>query len=229
MKRAQSGLFLMTCSVMTAGCLWAYALFQGHFGENSEAHFIAEAAKRELQEEKFRRVLAENRLRDFSQDVAAVLPPEGSRRLGKVGEELREFSTQLRLPAAERLDLSGVLFGRAKDLFAEKKYDQAAKTFERMLLEYPLSRHAIEARFFLAESAYLNRDYELCLETVDFMVEQYPEHELTGFAMIRLAQISEQSNRFEEASEIYQAILGHFRHEVLLDQTRRLAQALGSK
>lgn len=226
MGKVSNGLFLVTCLSITAGLLWSYNTFQNYFGQNSEASLQAKHLEKELQAEKFRRVLAENRLQDFTQGVASVLPTNLEQNLADRGYELKQLSSSVRLPASDKMDLSGVIFERGKAFFSEKKYPMAIAQFEKLIADYPLSRHVVESNFFLAESSFLSKNFELTLSTVDRMIDQYPDNDLTGFGLIRVAQISQQSNRLEEASEIYQTILSNFRNGALVEQTRRLAKSL---
>ncbi len=99
---------------------------------------------------------------------------------------------------------------RAKKFFGEKAYDKAIREFNGLLEKYPLSQHSVEARFFIAESYFLKKDFRNSLSEIDEMVTQYPQHDLTGFILLRMGQISEYNNQAEEASEIYKTVTKKF-------------------
>ncbi len=42
------------------------------------------------------------------------------------------------------------------------------------------------------------------------MIRLYPESELTGFALLRLAKIYEGRDRIEDAADIYRSVVSHF-------------------
>jgi TolA-binding protein len=227
--KSRNGIFLTACLSITALLLLVYSQFVSYFGENSDHKVLAETYARELRQEKFKRALAESRLQDFSQEVASVLPADSQKNLAKNGYNVRSFASVVRSPAAVNLDLSGVVFERAKKSFSEKKYPEAMKEFRRLIEDYPLSPHKIEAHFLLGEAAFLSGDPKACMDVADTMVTQFPEHELTGFILIRLGQINEISNRAEEAAEIYRTVIKNFKNPVLKEQAVRMAKALDSE
>lgn len=227
--KSRDTLFLTFCLCLTAGLVWSFAVFNGYFATTSDEVLTARQTEERYKEERRQRILAENRLVDFEQAVASSLPEKTTKDLASQGYDIQNLSSVLRLPASEKLDLSGVVFERAKKSFGDKKYAQAVREFKHMIEDYPTSRYAVEAHFFLAESAFLDKNPKLCLEIVDKMVTQYPDHELTGYILLRMAQISQQNQQTEEASEIYRTVIANFKNSpALVDQAKRLAQALGS-
>lgn len=225
MKSKQT-LFLVTCAAITAGLIWVYAVFSAHFAVNPEDHARVGKIARELQREKFRRALAESRLRDFSQDVAQVLPAETKLRLAKQSREMNQLGETLREPASIPLDLSGVTFERAKKLFGDKKYPEAIGEFRKLIETFPLSPHVIESHFLLGEASYLSGHAKECVDTVDTMVTHFPDNDLTGFLLLRMGQISEHESRVEEANEIYHIVEKNFKTPALKEQARKMARAV---
>ena len=65
------------------------------------------------------------------------------------------------------------------------------------------------------------------LDVIDQMMAQFPQHELTGFIMLRMGQILQIRNRVEEASEVYRLVGHNFpsNHE-LVSQAGVLAHGL---
>ena len=66
----------------------------------------------------------------------------------------------------------------------------------------------------------------LVTEVIDEMVLQFPDHELTGFILLRLGQISEHNNQIEEAQEIYRTVANHFPQKPLKQQALVLLKSL---
>ena len=136
----------------------------------------------------------------------------------------------MRTPASdEALDLSPALYERAKKNFKSKNYDKAIEEFYKLLNQYPLSLYSIEARFFIAESYFLKKDYRSSIEEIEQMVTQFPHHDLTGFILLRLGQISESNNQVEEASEIYKMVTENFKNEDLRKQAKKMIQNIEIK
>lgn len=224
--KSRQGFFLVFCLSLVAGLLWSYSTFIGYFGEHSDDKYLAENYARKLQRERFEKELAEARLRDLSQEVAAVLPAASDKKLAAAGYDLRNLASTVREPAAVRLDLSAVQMESAKRLFSEKNYREAANGFEKVIRDYPASPQAVESYFLLAESSFLLREERKVVEIADLMVSQYPDNELTGFVLLRLGQINERNNRAEEAAEIYRLVGRNFKNTALVEQAGRLAKAL---
>ncbi|MBV2169181.1 MAG: hypothetical protein KUL82_10795, partial [Bdellovibrio sp.] len=73
---------------------------------------------------------------------------------------------------------------------------------------------------------FLKKDFRSSLSEIDTMVTQYPQHDLTGFILLRMGQISELNNQTEEASEIYKTVFKNFKNEDLKKQAKKLAQSV---
>ena len=52
------------------------------------------------------------------------------------------------------------------------------------------------------------------------MIELFPTHELTGFAMVRLGRIFEAQKRAEEAVDIYKTVLRSFPQRDVASQAK---------
>jgi TolA-binding protein len=199
-----------------------YATFIGHFNGKKEYELRLTSKQHEIDQERFQKTLLTYQLKDFQQSVAQLMPDE-KQLVAKY--DLKTFSSSLRAPASESaLDLSGVLFEKGKGYFNNQQYDRAIKEFNGLLDKYPLSRYSVESQFFVAESYFLKKDFRSSLDRIDDMVTQYPSHDLTGFILLRMGQISEMNNQADEASEIYNTVLKNFQNEILKKQAAQLAK-----
>lgn len=220
----QNSLFVAFCLCLTVGVLGAYAAFVGHFDGSQQYELRLVQLQKQVEKEKFNNSLLTYQIKDFQQSVAQVLP-EHKKLQAKY--ELQNLAAVVRTPASdEGIDLSGVLYERAKSYFNKKSYDKAIQEFYGLLEKYPLSQHGVEAHFFIAESYFLKNDFRASLNGIDQMVTHFPQHDLTGFILLRMGQISEFNNQTEEASEIYKTVAKNFENEDLKKQAKKLAQGL---
>ena len=219
--RSKSGFFLIFCSALTSALIWVYSTFDRYFVAHSEENQRAEVLAKELRRERFKRSLAEGQLTDFSTAVAALQIDQK-----KMPKSLERFQQVLREPAAIRLDLSGPIFERGKKFFSEQKYREASIEFRRLRETFPLSPFFVESVFLSGEAAFLSGLKEECLAMADLLVEQYPEHELTGFLLLRIGQLSEESGRVDEAESIYQTVSKSFKNAALQNQAKEMSKAL---
>lgn len=222
----RDGLFLVTCLSMTVAMTWSYSVFAEYFAASGDQKSVVASVELKLRHERFAREMAEARLRDFSQEVAAILPPDSAQRLASNGYSLGKISASVRAPASAPIDLSGVQLERGKRFFSEEKYSDAVKTFEKLVKEFPTSPNAVEAYFLMGESSYLLRDEKRTVEVADLMISQYPENELTGFMLLRLGQVSEHNSHGGEAAEVYRVVQKNFKNKALVEQAQRLSSAL---
>lgn len=216
--------FFLSMTVVAVG---AYATFVGYFNGHEQYELRLADLRKQVEKEKFNNALLSYQLKDFQQTVAQVLPDD--KKL-QANYELRNLASVVRSPASDdSIDLSPVLFEKAKKFFNNKDYDKAIQEFNALLNKYPLSQHGVEAHFFIAESYFLKKDFRSSLSEIDQMVTQYPQHDLTGFILLRMGQISEYNNQTEEASEIYKTVSKNFKNEDLKKQARKLAQSVEYK
>ncbi|MDG0816531.1 tetratricopeptide repeat protein [Bdellovibrio svalbardensis] len=223
----QNSLFVVFCLCLTVGLLGVYSVFIGYFNGHQEYEMRLSALRKQVDSEKFNNSLLSYQLKDFQQTVAQVLPD--NKKL-QAKYELKNLASSVRAPASdESIDLSPVLFEKGKKYFNSQSYDKAIRSFSDLVEKYPLSNHHVEARFFIAESYFLKKDFKSCLQEIDTMVSQYPDNDLTGFILLRMGQISEINNQTEEASEVYQAVQKNFKNDKLKQQARKLAQSVEFK
>ncbi|KHD87332.1 MAG: hypothetical protein OM95_15045 [Bdellovibrio sp. ArHS] len=223
----QNAFFIAFCLSLTVGIVGAYASFVGYFNGHEQYELKLAHLQKQVEKEKFNNSLLTYQLKDFQQTVAQILPDD--KKL-QAKYELKNLSSIVRSPASEdSLDLSGVLFEKGKKNFNSRDYDKAIGEFNELLEKYPLSQHVVESHFFIAESYFLKKDYRNSLAQIDSMVTLFPQHELTGFILLRMGQISEFNNQTEEASEIYKTVFKNFKNDDLKKQARKLAQSVEYK
>ncbi len=131
------------------------------------------------------------------------------------------------MPASQNpIDLSSVIFEKGREHFRLKKFAAAAQSFQELIDKYPSSSKLVDAYFLKAESLFLSAQYPQCIDTIDFMVSQFPESELTGFIMLRLGQIFVSRNRTTEAIELYKVVNQRFPANLALkDQAAQLIKS----
>lgn len=223
MKKKNSAFIVFTLC-LSLGLAGSYAAFVEYF--NSGKFYLAQIERLEgqLEKERLEKELLTYQMKDFHQTVAQLLPHEKAA-LAKY--EIQNLSSVLRAPAStSAIDFSGVIYERAKKKFNRAQYDHAITEFYELLEKYPISAHTVESRFFIAESYFLKKDYRNSLAQIERMVTLYPEHELTGFILLRMGQITQANHQQEEALEIYKTVMKNFEHKGLQKQARQLASSI---
>lgn len=225
--KVSNSLFLIVCLSITVGLLVAYNEFTDHFNQGKEYRLQVQQLQKSLEKVELKNALLHNQLMDFKQSVAVALPPNSVLRNQVAAYEFMNLAGSLRAPASEaQLDLSGMIFEKGKKLFREQKYEKANREFHKILEEYPLSRYKVESHFFMAEAFFLQKDYKSSLDLIEQMLQQFPDNDLTGYALLRMGQISELNNRLEEASEVYKTIQKNFKNQQLRAQAQKLNESV---
>jgi TolA-binding protein len=211
--------FVSFCLLIVSGLISFHALFKESLNPVDQLKGRVEILKKERESAELRAQLAQHELADYQQHVATLLPDAIKGRSPESAYPLRQLASVLgesgEMIAIERA--SG-LFERAKTAFRERRFEDAAKLFQRLIEKHPASVHVAESYFLLAESCYQLKDFEGAIEQIEQMVSLFPENELTGFALLRLGVIYEAQDRLEDAGDIYRAVLANFKQDALVKQ-----------
>ena len=198
----------------------AHALFREALSPVPQMQAKLRTMAEEKRQAEFQTLLVQDRLSDYQQTVATLLP-------GVLKNHSSDDSAAypLRQLASVTAESKGILFERAsglmdqaKTVFRKKDYEKSAALFTQIIARYPDSIHAAEASFLLSESQFESKDYESAIVTIDKMVELFPDNELTGFALLRLANIFEAQDRLEDAGDIYRALIQNFKNPAIQKQ-----------
>jgi len=90
-------------------------------------------------------------------------------------------------------------YDRAFRALRETRYADAAEGFSEFLEEYPSSGYAPNALYWLAETYYVTRDFEIALDHFDELLERYPESSKRGDALLKIGFSHYEQERWNEA------------------------------
>ncbi len=189
---------------------------------------VAELEK-EVGREKLRVEIVHHHLSDYQQEVAALLPEAIRQTTDKEATyHLRTLASVIATPQSDRLQIERAagLFEKGKSQFRLGRYEDSNRMFSGIIKNSPESVYVAEAHFLLSEGQYQMKDFEACVATIEAMITLFPESELTGFALLRLGKIYEFRDRFEDAVEIYRAILSAYQEPALVTQARLSLKAV---
>jgi TolA-binding protein len=212
MARLSPAVFSSTILII---CLAILGLREAVLKSHSESEILKRRlhlSEKRLAESQFRERLALEENQETREVIAQNIPqllngvPENSRNY-----QLRTIASVVNsVPKALKIERASSLLEQAKAEFRERKYLESNTKLETLLKSYPDSIHGPEARFLLVEGYFQANDFEACIEVIEQMIRLYPESELTGFSLLRLAKIYERRDRIEDAAEIYRSISQNF-------------------
>ena len=174
-------------------------------------------------------ILARDQLHEIQQQVATMLPHQKLPwRRDQEGFAYRNLASIVSLADTERFRLADAssLYEQGKTLFRRKKFAAANKKFKALIENYPTSVHVVKAHFLLAEGQFRLQHNDKFLSTVDEMIDQFPENDLTGFAMLRLGELYEYNDRVDDARDLYSLILKNYSNHDLRSQAAKLKRAV---
>ena len=210
------------------GFLQAYSYFREYFSDSKDLIAETHVLKEEIEREKLHTSLVQRQLIDLREEVAKALPLNNLNVKNTADYRLKELTQTLREPASNSsfFDLSSVLMEKGREEFKKRNYELAARIFAEVIQKYPVSPQVIDAHFLQGESLFQAGRYDDCVDVVYEMVNQFPQNEMTGYLMLRNAQILVTRKRSAEAAEIYSLVKQNFTNPGLKEQARKLASEI---
>ncbi|MEQ1878059.1 MAG: tetratricopeptide repeat protein [Bdellovibrionia bacterium] len=218
--------FSLWILILTVGLMQWYYVAQKHFGGEAQMKANVEEMRLTLEQEKLQHALARQELREFKQQVAAVIPEIEDE--DQDAYSVRNLASIVVNPDFDKIKIekAATLMERGRAQFRAGNYERSNDIFNTLLVRHPDSIHVVEAYFLTADGRFREGQYEECLKTVDTMVNLFPEHELTGFALIRMGQVLTQRDRIEDAEQIYRTVLENFKGPELTAQASQLLKEI---
>ena len=215
----KASVLLIFSLVMTV--LWAMVFSAARWEYSGVKQYQAEAAhyQKLLKQQELKTALAEIQMSEFRERVATLMP-------GKIPQNtekhypLRMLASSVRKnnPYLMNLVTAKNLMEKGKRDFRNGEFGRAAQSFKTVISHYSYSPDVLEAYFLYSEGLYQTRNFELCAQTIQTMIELFPDSELTGFAMLRLGRIFEAQKRSSEALDIYKTVVRSFPQRDLASQ-----------
>ncbi len=202
MSSRRNWIFINFTWLLVTGLIWSYGAFKAHFASSPDAGFKVEQLQKQVSNLKEEKAKIAYQFEDFRQNAALDWP--------------QSRKNDYRWPASVSFDLSTSLYDKGRRSFQEKKWDDALLEFEKILTDYPYSKWVAEAQYYTCEIHFQVRDYKDTADCVTQMVQLFPENPLTGFQLMRLAQVHEMVGEPEEALEVYRYVQSQFSSEPIL-------------
>ncbi len=123
-------------------------------------------------------------------NTQAGMTPQGQEYLPKVREDVPEIRPALDTPSsvtgiatpdtqaravAASPEAEKALYDRAFQSLKDLKYADAAEQFQIFLGQYPSSDYSDNAQYWLGESYYVTRNYDIALEAFQSLLNYYPD------------------------------------------------------
>lgn len=224
MKQKKLFIFLIFCLVLTTGFLHLFYEAQVAFSPVQLLNSDKAMLRKKIEQEKLKMALIEKQMQEQRLYVAKALPANIENQSFEKNYQSRNIASVLSEPG--RIQLIDD-FSKIQKSFSEKKYQEVVTYVQKFIQEFPLSPRLPDAYFLQAESYFLLNERELCLDVISHMVDLYPQHLLTGFILMRQAQILAEKGDKHQASDIFETVIENFSKEKdLVKQAETLKKAM---
>jgi TolA-binding protein len=202
--------FLVYCQILTVGIVAGFGFFKAHFAQDPALPIRISHLREEVKVERLKTQLALEDLEEFKAFVATQLPEalkkRGKKQSGYGVRTLASLTTSSPNPILLQA-MSVSQFEKAQKLFQAKNYAETKKVLTEFIEQHPYSPKIIDAHFLLMEALDQLGEVEASTRVIEKMVHQYPDSELSGFALVKLGRYLERQGRNLDASEIYKTVL----------------------
>ncbi|MEC9281120.1 MAG: outer membrane protein assembly factor BamD [Bdellovibrionota bacterium] len=210
--------------MLLIGLMNVFYIYKDHY---SEERFLQEKLNHtnaQLEKERLENYLVNYHYREFQQNVASLIPEAVKSQ--PYNYSLRNLASIVDSPIPIELESATQLFKKGDRLYKDKKYELAIVEFKKIQNFYTDSVHLPEAVFLLAECQYQLKNFEEAVSSIEFLVSQFPEHILTGYALIRLGRINEKYERTDDAILNYQLVSKRFKQKDLRQQAEKMLEGI---
>ncbi|MCW8925963.1 MAG: tol-pal system protein YbgF [Xanthomonadales bacterium] len=106
--------------------------------------------------------------------------------------------TQARAMAASP-EAEKTLYDQAFQSLKDMKYADAAQQFQSFLDRYPTSEYSDNAQYWLGESYYVTRNYEIALESFRTLLTRYPDSPKVADALLKIGYTHYELKQWDQA------------------------------
>ncbi len=101
-------------------------------------------------------------------------------------------------------------YQQAFNLLMDRKYDQAKQSFRSFLVEYPNSRLADNAQYWLAEANYVTRDFDAAQAEFSKVIKSHPDSPKVSDAMLKLGYIQYEKKQWSAAKNTLNVVINRY-------------------
>jgi TolA-binding protein len=204
---------------MLFGIQTVFFSFKSQMDGKQELQVEIATLRKELEREKAKTEIAKYELESFQQKVAIALPKNIP------GQDYSVRNIASIVTTTNPLDIkTKIEFSEIKKNYLANHFDKAAVDLKEYIKNYPESSFVLEAYYLLTMSYYKSFQYENALQTVDILVQQFPDSEMTGLGLLVMGDIMKKKERYDDAKEIYITVKKNFKYPELQKQAEAKLQ-----
>ncbi len=98
-------------------------------------------------------------------------------------------------------------YSAAFNLLKEGKYPQSITAFEQFLIQYPQSKYANNAQYWLGEANYVSRKYKESLKNFEQLISQFPDSAKIPGARLKIGYVYFELKNWPAARDALQSVI----------------------
>jgi len=137
-----------------------------------------------------------------AEDVPEVRAPmETPSQTVAIGQPQVQSQTVAASPEAEK-----AAYDKAFQALKELRYADAAEEFQAFLTRYPNSEYADNAQYWLGESYYVTRNYEIALTAFQELMDRYPDSPKVPDALLKMGYTHYELKQWDESRAVLTSV-----------------------
>jgi len=131
---------------------------------------------------------------------------------GNYEDALQEYSVSFKVNNNLEYEplVAKSLYRSAECYYRLQFYTQAIETWEKLVIDYPASEFAADAKFHSADTYFRANHFSKADSSFLFVIENYPENSLAIESSLRLAQSAYNAGNYGHAVERYQSFIDEY-------------------
>lgn len=119
-----------------------------------------------------------------------------------------------------------VAYQKAFDLLRALRYEKATQAFREFLTNYPDGRYAHIAQYWLAETSYHTRKYDIAVVDYQTLIDQYPNSPKRADALLKIGYSQFELKSFSKAKAVLDQLTASFPGTTEAGQAENLLQKI---
>lgn len=117
-----------------------------------------------------------------------------------------------------------VAYQKAFDLLRALRYEKATQAFRQFLNNYPDGRYAHIAQYWLAETSYHTRKYDVAVKDYQTLIDQYPKSPKRADALLKIGYSQFELKSFSKAESVLKKLIQSYPGTTEAGQAENLLQ-----
>ena len=194
-----------------------------------QKHSLEEIKKRQrdLYVDIDRRLLQIERRSGSSASSMPAIQPEPETTTTKNNKVTRAPAKIVAVPrVTKKKEGEQVAYQKAFDLLRALRYEKATKAFRQFLNDYPDGRYAHIAQYWLAETSYHTKKYDVAVKDYQTLINQHPKSPKRADALLKIGYSQFELKSFSKAKSVLKKLIQSYPGTTEASQAENLLQKI---